>query len=210
MLAGLLLANAEAGGAAVRGVVPYGVATFELAGELDWAHHVGRVTVTTSGVDPPVPPRDVVWNPDVVFEQVPGIEDRLAAQGRPGIQWVARPLSPKDSSLHLVLRLLDATSSTQRDNPELLLGRDIRWLRRDRVGSTAVDVFREDRTTSWVGRRDGVLVRLDAALATTGATASFTFSDRRPRTIETPPDPAIVALSEVAPLYQELLGAAGR
>lgn len=207
VLAGLLVANYEAGGAHLRAVVPFGTAEFHLDGEIDWANHVGRITLTTSVAgEGDHPPRDVVWNPNVVFEQVPGLEERLAAQGREGVEWVARSLNPRESTLHLILRLINSTASTQPDNPQLLASR-VTWLRADRVGRTRVDVYRNERTTYWVARSDHTLRRMEADLASTGARATITFSDRGPRVIETPPDPAIVALSEVAALYQELLGA---
>lgn len=210
MLADLLPANMRAGGAHVVAVVPFGVSTFRLDGDIDWANHVGRVRVRSSVHGAPDPtPRDVVWNPNVVFEEVPGLRDRLAAAGRPGIDWVARPLDPRVSQLHLILRMIDATASTQPDNPQLLRAR-VTWLRRDSADGVAVDVFRDQRTRYWVDRRNHVLVRLEADLAGTSTRATLTFSDRGPRTIETPPDPSIVALSDVSALYQELVGAAPR
>lgn len=206
-LAGILVANSKAGGAHVVGEVPFGTATFHLDGEIDWANHVGRVALRTDveGRSDP-PPRDVVWNPNIVFEEVPGLEERLAAEGRPGIQWVARPLSPRESALHLILRLISSTSSTRPDNPQLLRSK-VRWLRSDSVSGTRVDVYRNDRTRYWVARSDKTLRRLEADLANTDSRATLTFADRGPHTIETPPDPAIVALSEVASIYQELIGA---
>jgi len=206
-LAGILVANSKAGGADLRAEVPFGTATFHLDGSIDWANHVGRVTLRIEldgGTDPPQ--RDIVWNPNIVFEEVPGLGERIAAEGRPGIEWVARPLAPRESVLHLILRLINSTSSTQPDNPQLLRS-SVRWLRADSVDGTRVDVYRNDRTRYWVARSDRTLRRLEADLAGTGSRATLTFADRAPRTIETPPDPAIVALSEVASIYQELIGA---
>jgi len=151
----------------------------------------------------------VVWNPNVVFEEVPGLEQRLAALGRSGIEWVARPLDPRQSQLHLILRMIDATSSTQPENPQLLRDK-VRWLRRDTVAGHTVDVYRSDRTRYWVDRDNHRLVRLEAELSGAPKPATFTFSDRGPRTIETPPDPSIVALSDVGAIYQELIGSAPR
>jgi hypothetical protein len=210
VLADLLVRNHDAGGAHLVATVPFGVATFRLTGDVDWANHVGRVTVHTEVRGKAAgPDRDVVWNPDVVFEEVPGLEERLAARGRPGVEWVARQLDPRASKLHLVLQLIDTTSSTQRDNPVLLMSNGVRWLRRDRVGATRVDVYRNQRTTYWVGRTDHRLHRLEAALGATRSTATVTFSDLGPRTIDTPDDPSIVALADVADLYQELVGSQG-
>ncbi len=206
MIAELLVTNARAAGAHVVCVVPFGVSTFHLDGEIDWANHVGRLTIraTTRGAASPAP-RDVVWNPNVVFEQVPGLAARLTALGRPAASWVARPLDPAHSRLHLILRLIDSTSSTRPDNPQLLRSK-VRWLRRDRVEGVAVDVFRNQRTRYWVAD-DRTLVRLEAELAGASGAATLTFSDHGPRMIETPADPEIVALGDVADLYGELIGA---
>jgi hypothetical protein len=205
-LATVLYNDGQAGGAALTADVPFGVARFHLKGHIDWSNHVGRVTVhSTVKNKPNVADRDVVWNPDVVFEQVPGLEAELAAQGRPGISWVARQLDPRASTLHLILRLIDTTSSTQRDNPQLLATK-ARYVGRGQVNGAAVDNFQEGTIRYSVGRKDRRLHRMAAKLASIGATATLTFSDFGPRTIATPDDPSIVALDQVSDLYQQLLG----
>lgn len=210
VLADLLVRNFEAGGARVEGEMPYGPATFRFAGEIDWVNHVGRIELRTdldTGEDPP--PRAVVWNRSVVFEEVPGLADALAAQGRPAASWVARPLDPQAAPLHVVLQLIDTTSSDKRDNPVLLRSQGIRWLRRDTVtvgeDAITVDVFENRRTRYWVGVEDQLLHRLDASLESTGTTGVLRFSDRRPRIVAAPEDPEIVALDEVRDLYGALL-----
>jgi hypothetical protein len=205
-LASVLYDDGQAGGAALTVDVPFGVARFTLNGQIDWANHVGRVTVhsTVKGKSN-VRDRDVVWNPDVVFEQVPGLEAKLAAQGQPGVSWVARQLDPHASTLHLILRLVLTTSSTQRDNPQLLQSK-ARYLGRKTVDGVSADVFREGTIVYWIGRKDQRLHRMDAKLASIGATASLTFSHFGPRQIATPDDPSIIALDQVSDLYQQLLG----
>jgi len=205
-LASVLYLDGQAAGAALAVDVPFGVARFRLKGEIDWANHVGRATVhsTVTGTAD-VADRDVVWNPDVVFEQVPGLQEKLAAQGRPGISWVARRLDPRASTLHLILRLIDTTSSTTRDNPQLLMSK-ARYLGRGSVSQVAVDVFREGTIRYSIGRKDHRLHRMQAWLAGIRATATLTFSDFGSREIPTPDDPSIVALDQVSGLYQQLLG----
>ena len=206
-LADALLKNHDAGGAALVATVPFGVATFTLRGNVDWANHVGRVTVESKlSSGKAAPPRDLVWNPDVVFEEVPGLAEALVAEGRPPARWVARTFDPSTSSLHLILRLIDTASSIQRDNPVLLMSNGTTWVKRTTIDGTPVDVFRQKRTTSYVGRSDGRLHRLDASLAATRSTASVTFSDFGPRVIEVPNDPDIVALDQVRELYRKLVG----
>jgi hypothetical protein len=205
-LASVLYLDGQAGGASMTVDVPFGVARFKLHGDIDWANHVGRVTVhSTVKGKPTVADRDVVWNPDVVFEQVPGLEAKLAAQGRPGISWVARQLDPHASTLHLILRLILTTSSTTRDNPQLLQSK-ARYLGRDSVDGVSVDVIRDGTIRYWIGRRDHRLHRMQSRLASIGATATLTFSAFGARQIPTPDDPSIVALDQVSDLYQQLLG----
>lgn len=206
VLADTLVRNYEAGGARVVASVRFGVLRIRLDGEIDWRNHVGRVTVRSTGASKKVPPFDVVFNQRVAFEQVPGLAAALTARGRPPKSWVARPMDAAGSRLHLLLTLIDSTSSTQRDNPVALASKGIRWLRRDRVGAVEVDVFDAGRTVTWVGRRDRRTHRLQADLAATGSVATLTFDDFGERVIDVPADPDIVAYDDVADLYRELMG----
>src|SRR5690606_23795044 len=93
-LADVLVANYETGGAHLTATVPYGTATFVIEGDIDWANHVGRVTVRRTVDGQAATPFDLAFDPDVTFEQVPGLEAAMALRGRPGVRWVARPLDP--------------------------------------------------------------------------------------------------------------------
>lgn len=216
-LADVLVRNREAGGAELEATIPFGSTTFRLSGRIDWQGGAGRVTVRTerqagagTSVSPdtpgPVAPFDVVWNSRVVFEQVPGLEAALAAQGRPGVQWVARPLDPTSSPLHTVLQLILSSSSIQRDNPVLLRSKGVTRVRADQVQGTPVEVFDYGRTSYWVGDDDGRTHRIDAALAKTGSTAQIVFAGFGAGAVPVPAEASIAGIDEVGDVYRRLTG----
>jgi len=203
-LADTLLHNSEAGGASVAAVVPYGVATITLTGEIDWTNHVGRVhlhsDVPTSSATGNAD-FDIVWSPTTVAQTLPGLADALRTAGQPPATWVSVPLDPTTSPLHVVLGLIDSAASIQRDNPIGLLSKNIVHVRADTVDGSAVDVFNLGNSSYWVDTA-AVLHRIEAQLASTHSTATITFSDRGPRTIEPPTD--VVAASTIPDIYARL------
>jgi len=205
-LADVLVANHDAGGARVRATIPYGRASFDLAGEIDWAKHIGRVTVTPTVDGTPETPFDIAFSPTLTFEEVPGLEQAMAARGRPGIRWVARALDPATSPLHLPLRLIDTAASTQRDNPVLLQSNGTTFAGTSRVGDVATEIYDTGRVRVWMGVDDRRTQRIEADLAATDSTATIDFDEFGPRVIDVPSDDEIVAYSEVADLYRELVG----
>lgn len=209
-LADTLLKNYEAGGASITAVVPYGVATITLTGDIDWRNHVGRVHLHSEVATPGSPGStatpgsadfDIVWTPSAVAQPLAGLADALRAAGRPAATWVSVPLDPTTSPLHVVLGLIDSASSIQRDNPIGLLSKDIVRLRSDTVDGTAVDVFNLGRSTYWVDA-SAVLHRIDAQLAATNSTATITLSKLGVRTIDVPTD--VVAAADIPDIYARL------
>lgn len=206
MLADVLTANHTLGGSAVVAIVPYGTVTFELAGEIDWANHVGRLTVRTEPEKKGTPvrgPFDVAFDQKVTFEQVAGLADALASQGRPPASWVATALDPGTSPLHVVLQLILGLSSTQRDNP-VLLRQDVTYAGEVTVRGAPADRFDMGRSTYAVDRKTGHLVQVTAALETTHSTATIDLSDPGPRVIPLPSADDIVAMADVSDLYRAL------
>lgn len=206
-LADVLVANHDLGGADVRAIVPFGSSEFVLVGEIDWRNHVGRLTVSPTVEESPGEPFDVVFNQQTVFEQVPGLADRLAAQARGRANWVARPLDASRSPLDIVLRLIDTAASTTRDNPVLLQSRGITWMRRENLNDRPADVFDSGRTTYWVEVASKRLVRIEAELEATSSIATVDLTNPAPRTVDTPVETDIIALESVQDLYNELRGA---
>jgi hypothetical protein len=207
-LAEVLLKNHDSGGAKLHAEVPFGVGGFTLDGQIDWANHVGRVTVTAKVDGAARPPVDLVFNPNVVFEEVPGLAERLTATGKPAAHWVARALDPAKVPLHVVLRLIETSASTVRDNPQLLAQSDARYLGQEAVGSLTTDHFQKGKVRIWVGP-DGRSVRMSTDLAATRSVATVNYSDFGPRVVPVPNDADIVSLESVADIYNELTRAGG-
>ena len=206
MLADVLVTNHGLGGSAVVATVPYGTVTFQMAGEIDWANHVGRLTIRTEPKQKGTAvrgPFDVAFDQKVTFEQVAGLADALVAQGRPPANWVATALDPGSSPLHVVLQLILGLSSTQRDNP-VLLRQDVTYGGALVVRGSKTDRFEMGRSTYAVDRASGRLVQVTASLETTHSTATIDLSDPGPRTIPLPAADDIVALSDVRDIYAKL------
>lgn len=204
-LADVLVRNHDLGGAAVSAEVPYGPgASFSLVGEIDWAAHVGRLEVTPTVSGEAGTSFGVAFDQRLVFEEVPGLAEELAAQGRPAASWVVRPLDPTTSPLDVVLRLIDASSSTQRDNPVLLQSRGTRWVGRATVDGLDCDVFDLGRTRYAVDRADGLLRRVEAELDATSSTVTVGLRDHGPRTVAVPTEDEVIPLEAVRDLYARL------
>ncbi len=218
VLADILVRNHESGGAAVAAEVPFGVATFAIDGEVDWSGAVGSVLVAPeldsaeaiddAAADPGASARRIAFSSDTVLEEVPGLAERLAADGRPPANWVARPLDPVTSPLDVVLSLILAASSTARENPVLLIQDGARWLGEETVrtadGDVDVDVFSSGRSRYFVNV-DGDLVRQEADVDATASTVTIDFSDRGPRIVAVPAEDDVVAIDEVIDIYGELV-----
>jgi len=215
VLADVLVKNNDLGGADVTATVPYGVATFTMTGTIDWANHLGRVTVSTE-VSTEVNAKattsfDIAFTGDTVYEQVDGLADALAATDRTPAGWVVRSLDPSTSPLDVVLSLLNTSTSIQRDNPVLLISNGTTYLGSATLDGVndgvETDRFESGRTNFWVGHDDGRLYRESADLDATDSTAVIDFSNHGPRTIELPAATDTVAIDEVADLYRRLRGA---
>jgi len=206
MLADVLVTNHTLGGSAVVATVPYGTVTFQMAGEIDWVNHVGRLTIRTEPAKKGTPvrgPFDVAFDQKVTFEQVQGLAEALAAQGRAPADWVATALDPGTSPLHVVLQLLQGLSSTQRDNP-VLLRQDVTYGGTVTVRGQKADRFDMGRSTYAIDKASGHLVQVTARLETTHSTATIDLTDQGPRVIPLPAADDIVDLSEVGDLYRQL------
>lgn len=209
-LADVLTMNLDAGGSAFRATAPFGLATFGIDGEIDWTNHIGAATVSPEidGSEPPEP-FDVRFDRSIVFEEVPGLAAALESEGRPPAAWIARPLDPESSPLDLILTLIDATASSQRDNPVLLQSNGTEWVGTGDVDGAPADIFDLGRTRYWVDTETGRLVRSEADLEMTGSVVTIDWRDPGPRTVAVPDAADIVDVSTVADLYAELRATGG-
>jgi TAT (twin-arginine translocation) pathway signal sequence len=161
LLAGALFKNYDVGGATFDLTASFRASgdSISLRGAIDWKNHIGAGAVTAVGAEADV--TEVYWNSTDVLEQRKGLTDALAVAGHPGARFVDRAPDPTGRELDGLLGLLIGLAAKQRDNPQLIQQSDAaRFLRADRVGDTAVSVFRYDSSVFWIDA-SGSIVRYD-------------------------------------------------
>jgi hypothetical protein len=211
VLASVLTKNFDEGGAVFTVTVPYSTqTTYTLNGSIDYTKGTAQSTlrITSVGKDPA--DSELLWTKQEVIEQIPGLTEAVAAKGRPGVNFVSRPLttsSPQD----VVLNLLLGTASQQRENPALIQQGtdkgDSAFLRTDTLRNTPVDVYRfGKKTTYWVGHDDGVLMRFEATLAIAPGVTVIDFLEHKPVSIPGPKASEVVFASEIPDVMKSLTG----
>jgi hypothetical protein len=207
VLAGVLYANQQAGGASFRATVPFGsAATFVLEGTIDWRNHVGQATVVTrfSSGQPEQRVPLLFTQTAVLDGSIRDHAEQLAPLGLDQLKWVARAPAPGDVPLDVVLALLMGMASEQRENPLLIRQSGAAFLRSDEVGGVAVDVYRYgERTRYWVAE-DGVIRRVEAELAVAEGTTIIDLSPG-PQQVLLPNENEVTSLDRLPPEIQDLL-----
>ncbi|AUG81570.1 hypothetical protein CFP65_6958 [Kitasatospora sp. MMS16-BH015] len=128
-----------AGGARFSALLSMGTGLHdELSGQVDWKGKVAEAKMTAKDADGVVHHYSVLWN-DGTLATSDDDKERLEGKGK---AWVTRPLAADRMLFDRVAHTLLAIASDRPDNPVLLASDGARWLRRDKVGDTAVDVFR--------------------------------------------------------------------
>jgi hypothetical protein len=211
-LAGVLTKNYDAGGAVFSVTVPYSPqTTYTLNGTIDYTKGVAQSTlsiVSNGGKDKA--DSELLWTKQEVLEQLPGLTEAVAANGRAGVKFVSRPLttsSPQD----VVLNLLLGTASQQRENPALIQQGteqgDSAFLRTDTLRNTPVDVYRfGKKTTYWVGRDDGVLMRFEATLAIAPGVTVIDFLEHKAVSIPGPTTSEVILATDIPDIMKTLTG----
>ena len=197
-MASMLYKNNDAGGANFIAEVPYGAAaSFTLTGSIDWKKHLGKAILAThlaSGISPPT--TELYWiqtdsQQVVLLGGIANFEVEMAALGKTGVKYLARPLSDKTPQ-DIVLKFVNALASTQRDNPQLLQFGDPKnaaasFLRNDVVNGAPVEVFTQGgKVRFWVTRDTGMLVKVDADLGGFAAPTVITFTNVGPIALHSP------------------------
>jgi hypothetical protein len=182
-LSQVLLRNLESGGASVEADVPFGPGTrLTLDGDVDWADHTGRATLTTfsdGDGDGTAERRDEVT-------EVAWSEQEVALRPEDG-EWSVRAADPRNTPLDQVIALIVGAAGPERDNPLLVAQSAATFVRTDSVDDVAVDVIDGGGPlTYWIGVDDGALHRLDAEIAGFEGTTTITFTDHGSRTIDLP------------------------
>ncbi|MGF1430386.1 hypothetical protein [Kitasatospora sp. LaBMicrA B282] len=138
-------ASGVAGGAKFSALLSVGAGfQGELTGVLDWKGKAAEATLTSKAARS-VGHFTIVWNQQTVAlrdldAQVPQVPQQQIPQQQAG--WQQRQLDPAKLVFDRAIRSLLEIPSDRPDNPMLLAADGARWLRRDKVAGTPVDVFR--------------------------------------------------------------------
>jgi hypothetical protein len=197
VLAGLLKKNFDAGGATVYAVVPYGsAATFKISGNIDYVKGTAAATLRSEVVGQPAVETKLFWTADLVAEELEGLTAAMEARGRPGVKYLARPLT-KNSAQDIVLQFIIKTASAQAENPQLLQQGDTGYLGPSKLGETAVDIYRFQKSQYFVNSADGELMRIAAQLNIAQGTTIVDFVSHGSVTVSSPLRSEVIDSTEV-------------
>lgn len=180
-LALVRFSNYTTGISAFAASVPSPGGRLVLEGRVDFVNHLGYAGMRTDGRDDESSKGLVQWNLGrMAFAMSPSTKP---VDPVPVIDWQVRELRERGSELDGALRLLVNLGSDRPENSQLLLQSSARWLRPDRIGDTAVDVFEgpkqkdaaQARLRYWLDS-DGKLRRLEARLGNQEELAVFDFT----------------------------------
>lgn len=213
-LSRLLFMNYDQGGADFVANVPYGIgASIVIEGVVDWKMHTGSAKLFVKKADGTTADTSEIWwrNPNnvqsgFVATSLKGLTEAMAKAGRPGVKYVARPLST--SPIDIILKYLDALSSDQAENP-LLLRQDKRagYLGVETIPSGEADVIKFGRSRYWIDLKSKRMVQASAGLAGLRTDTVFTISDPGQKTIAFPPNSEVVDAGTIPEIYAELTSA---
>jgi hypothetical protein len=197
VLSNVLKKNYDAVGSKFIARVPYGpAATFTLAGEVDFAKGFGGATLHSEVVGQPPVDSKVFWQPQEIAEELEGLTDGMAANGRPGVKYLVRQLT-KNSAQDIVLQFISGLGVAQAENPQLIQQGDAAYLGRDTVNGVEVDTFRFGKTIYFVRMSDGMLARVEANLAVSQGIVTIDFLSHEAVKIVSPPLSEVVDVSQV-------------
>ncbi|MFS8100443.1 hypothetical protein LFM09_25270 [Lentzea alba] len=176
--------NYTTGVSAFTASVPSAGGKLVLDGRVDFVNHLGYAGMRTDGRDDKFSQGLVQWNLGrMAFAMTPSTK---AVDPVPVVDWQVRNLQERGSELDGALRLLVNLGADRPENPQLLLQSSARWLRSEKIGDTAVDVFEgpkqkdaaDARVRYWLDS-DGKLRRLEAKLGNQEELAVFDFTDSK-------------------------------
>ncbi|MFI6098364.1 hypothetical protein ACIA8G_22650 [Lentzea sp. NPDC051213] len=183
-LALVRFSNYTTGVSAFTASVPSPGGKLVLAGRVDFVNHLGYAGMRTDGRDDEFSKGLVQWNLGrMAFAMTPSAE---AVDPVPVVDWQVRELQERGSELDGALRLLVNLGADRPENAQLLLQSTARWLRSDKIGEAAVDVFEGPKQKSddsarlryWLDQ-DGKLRRLEAKLGNQEELAVFDFTSSK-------------------------------
>ena len=184
--------NYTTGISAFTASVPSPGGKLVLDGRVDFVNHLGYAGMRTDGRDDEFSKGLVQWNLGrMAFATSPSTKP---VDPVPVIDWQVRELQERGSELDGALRLLVNLGSDRPENSQLLLQSSARWLRPDKIGDTAVDVFEGPKQKDAAAARlrywldqDGKLRRLEAKLGNSEELAVFDFTGSAQPVLVIPP-----------------------
>ena len=195
----VLVKNNQDGGAAFTATIPYGVAaTFTLTGEIDWKNYDAKALLTTKRSDNKAQaPQQMFWSKGQLVQPIAGLSEAMAAKGRPGIEYLRRPIDAKAAPIDRVIVLINSMSNTRAENPILLRQRDdVAFVGTATLNGTSYSRFRYGSTTYWADATGG-LGKVEAVFKTFAGPVEIVFTKKGPRTIALPAEASIVVSTEI-------------
>lgn len=156
-LARLLERNRQAVGARFTGSFPVDGTAVPMTGRVDFRTGRGTLSAGEAGARP----RRYVWT-----------RERVYAQSAPGSEtYTTSAPTPKTDQVHSAIQFLNLLSAETIDNTANIRDQDARFVRRQDLDGTPVDVFTlgsRAETTYWVDRQGGLLRQVQASLGDAG------------------------------------------
>jgi len=177
--------NYQATGRALTLTVPTALGVVTVRGSVDFRARVGYAVLTGTGKSSSTHAL-IQWTMASLAETPVQTAALLPPATPPPTGWISRPLSPEGSTLDAALTLVLSLSSDRPDNAQLITQGGARWLGRTAIHGVAADEMlgpvpsapsssrRSSTVRYWVSA-DGLLLRLQASIATALAPATLEF-----------------------------------
>ena len=223
LLSRLLFLNYQQTGSDLHIAVPFGIgSSISIVGVIDWKLHLGQAEVIVTTDNGTVADRSKIWwsrpndaQQGFIVSSLKGLTESMAKSGRPGVNFVARPVTAS-SPIDVIVRYIDALSSDQAENP-LLLRQDKRsgYLGTESVavlsldGDTAVkvdnaEVIRFGQSRYWIDPASRRMVQVSAALAGLRSDTVFSLTQPGAKVMKFPENAEVVDATSIPEIYKEL------
>jgi hypothetical protein len=208
-LSRMLIKNEEAKGAVAKIEVPFGTAArFTLSGPVDWAGDRGSfVLVAKRSDDVAVPDSTVIWDRGAVLTEPAGLEQAMAAKGRPGVKFAARAMDPSKVALDQVITFVGSLAIDRAENPILLRQGDTAFLGTNVIDGVTLDGYRFGKTRYFVDPSTGLLRRVEATFARYQEPVIITLTNHGPQTITVPSADVVVDAATIPDVMASLKAA---
>lgn len=209
VLAGVLAANREQGGADVVISTPLGAeSTLTMSGVIDFTTLEGTLDAVTEFPDgQPDEIRTVYFTAeDIITGNLPGLTEAIAAEGRADVLYLRRDLQPTTRLADNLIGMLTRLSAETADDPEVLLASDYTWSGSATIDGVLTSTFDTTAATISVGAEDELLHQYSGSAGGSDLTVTITLSEHGPREIEFPPEEQIANAADYPEVAAQLDG----